>query len=164
MSIRQVDVQRFSINSPKSFEEVMASMDAAIGRPNMQQFREETSEAKSIQELEGIVSRAVGPSGLMEFARFDIGEVLRKERGRGAPRSIRILAGNPLIMKQMVKYVPDAASYAPITILVDERPDAVYLSYDRMVSFLASYGSDEALKVARDLDAKVEALLTSAAD
>jgi len=164
VSIRQVDVQRFSINSPKSFEEVMASMDAAIGRPNMQQFREETSEAKSIQELEGIVSRAVGPSGLMEFARFDIGEVLRKERGRGAPRSIRILAGNPLIMKQMVKYVPDAASYAPITILVDERPDAVYLSYDRMVSFLASYGSDEALKVARDLDAKVEALLTSAAD
>jgi hypothetical protein len=32
-----------------------------------------------------------------------------------------------------------------------------------MASFLASYGNAEALKVARDLDSKVEALLTIAA-
>jgi hypothetical protein len=32
-----------------------------------------------------------------------------------------------------------------------------------MASFLATYGNDEALKVARDLDAKIEALLTKAA-
>jgi hypothetical protein len=59
--------------------------------------------------------------------------------------------------------VPDAGSYAPVTILIDERPDGVYLSYDRMASFLATYGSPEALKVAQDLDAKVEALLAAAA-
>jgi hypothetical protein len=38
-----------------------------------------------------------------------------------------------------------------------------YLSYDRMASFLAPYGNSEALKVARDLDSKVEAVLTAAA-
>jgi hypothetical protein len=32
-----------------------------------------------------------------------------------------------------------------------------------MASFLASYQDEEALKVARDLDAKVEALLAAAA-
>jgi hypothetical protein len=63
----------------------------------------------------------------------------------------------------MVKHVTDAGSYAPVTILVDERPDGVHLSYDRMASFLAPYGNAEALKVAEELDAKVEALLASSA-
>jgi hypothetical protein len=66
-------------------------------------------------------------------------------------------------MKEMTKHVPDTGSYAPVTILIDTRADGVHLSYDRMASFLASYGNAEALKVARDLDSKVEALLTMAA-
>ena len=99
----------------------------------------------------------------MEFARFNIGEILRKESGAETPQILRLVVGNPLIMKQMAVYVSDAASYAPVTILVDERPDGVHLSYDRMASFLVSYGSSDALKVARDLDSKVESLLTAAA-
>jgi uncharacterized protein (DUF302 family) len=72
--------------------------------------------------------------------------------------------GNPLIMKEMAKHVPDAGSYAPITILVDERPGGgVRLSYDRMVSLLAPYGNADALAVARDLDLKVENLLRESA-
>ena len=63
----------------------------------------------------------------------------------------------------MVQHVPDAGSYAPVTILIDERSDGVHLSYDRMTSFLAPYNNSEALKVARDLDEKVEALLSAAA-
>ena len=66
-------------------------------------------------------------------------------------------------MKQMVVHVPDAASYAPVTILIDERPDGVHLSYDRVAGYLASYGSELALNVARNLDAKLETLLTAAA-
>jgi hypothetical protein len=61
----------------------------------------------------------------------------------------------------MVKHAPDAGSYAPVTILVDQRSDGVHLSYDRMASLLAPYENAEALKVAKDLDAKVEALLGS---
>jgi hypothetical protein len=66
-------------------------------------------------------------------------------------------------MKQMAEHVPDTASYAPVTILIDEREDGVHLTYDLMASFLAPYGNLAALKVARDLDAKVQALLTAAA-
>jgi uncharacterized protein (DUF302 family) len=99
----------------------------------------------------------------MEFIRFDLGEVLRKDRGNKAPRSLRLVIGNPLIMKQMVERVPDAGSYAPVTILIDERTEAVHLSYDRMATFLASYGNIDCLKVAQELDAKVEALLAAAA-
>jgi hypothetical protein len=66
-------------------------------------------------------------------------------------------------MKEMVKHVVDAGSYAPVTILIEERPDGVRISYDRMVSYLAPYGNSDALKVARELDAKVEGILTAAA-
>jgi len=69
------------------------------------------------------------------------------------------MIGNPLIMKEMAKHVPDAGSYAPVTILVDERPDGVHLSYDKMASLLAPYGNPKALAVTRDLDSKIESLL-----
>jgi hypothetical protein len=83
--------------------------------------------------------------------------------GAKAGQSLRLVIGNPLIMREMAKRVPDAGSYAPVTVLIDERQDGVHLSYDRMASFLAPYGNLEALQVARDLDAKIEALLTRAA-
>jgi uncharacterized protein (DUF302 family) len=73
--------------------------------------------------------------GLMLFMKLDTGEVLRRESGRARPKAERFLIGNPLIMKEMAKHVPDAASYAPVTLLVDERSDAVYLSYDKMTGF-----------------------------
>ena len=62
-------------------------------------------------------------------------------------------------MQSITRLVPDAGSYAPVTVLIDQRPDGVHLSYDEMASFLAQYGNAEALKIARDLDAKVKRLL-----
>ncbi len=164
MATRQISVQRFSVTSSKSFQEVVSRLEAAVGRPDLGAIRKDISAAKSYLDVESVVNKATGPSGFMEFARFDLGEFLRKESGTASPRILRLVIGNPLIMKKMVEHVPDAGSYAPVTILLDERPDGVHLSYDTMASFLNSYGSPEALKVARDLDSKVEALLTSAAD
>jgi hypothetical protein len=66
-------------------------------------------------------------------------------------------------MKEMAKHVPDAGSYAPVTVLVDERPDGVHLSYDKMTTLLAPYGNSEALAVAKKLDATIEALLRDSA-
>jgi hypothetical protein len=89
--------------------------------------------------------------------------IVRKGTDRHASRIIRLVIGNPLIMKEMAKHVPDAGSYAPVTVLVDERADGVHISYDRMACLLAPYGNPDALNVARDLDAKVEHLLQQAA-
>jgi len=54
---------------------------------------------------------------------------------------VRFVVGNPVIMNQMLEHVPDTGSYAPVNILLDERPDGVHLSYDTVASFLASYGN-----------------------
>jgi uncharacterized protein (DUF302 family) len=152
----QVVVQRYSVVSSRPFESVVARLTVSIGHPDM-------VAARNFEELERVVHRAVGASGLMEFARFDLGEVLRKESGVETPRILRLVIGNPLIMKQMAAHVPDAGSYAPVTVLIDERADGVHVSYDRMAGYLAPYGNAEALKVARELDAKIEALLAAAA-
>jgi hypothetical protein len=89
--------------------------------------------------------------------------VLRKESGRDAPKIMRFLIGNPLIMKEMAKHVADAASYAPVTVLAYERSDGVHLCYDTMASLLRPYANAEALAIARNLDAKIENLLHEAA-
>jgi uncharacterized protein (DUF302 family) len=163
MSIREVQVQRFSVVTIQPFDTVVARIDEQIGHPDMAAFRKSFSAAQNKAEMEEVVDPATQPNGIMEFTRFDLGEVLRKENGASAPKILRIVAGNPLIMMEMVKHVPDAGSYAPVTILIEERPDSVRISYDRMASYLASYGNDEALAVARDLDAKIERMLTEAA-
>jgi uncharacterized protein (DUF302 family) len=163
IQMREVSVDRFSITSSESFERVMAGIEGEIGRPDMVAFSKRIAGARTLSELESAVRDAIGPSRLMEFVRFDIGAVLQKEQGEKARKSLRLVVGNPLIMKEMAKCVPDAASYAPVTILIDERADGVHLSYDRMASFLAPYGSAEALKVARNLDSKIEALLNKVA-
>ncbi len=163
MKTKNVRVKRLSVISSKSFDDVAARLEAAIGHPDMRAFFKDISSARTYPEVEGIVHRATGNSGFMQFVRFDLGEVLRKELGEKTPRSLRYLVGNPLIMKEMVEHVPDAGSYAPVTVLLDERPDGVHLSYDSMVSYLAPYGNTDATKVAQDLDSKVNALLAAAA-
>jgi len=137
IAILRVAVERTTVISGQSFDVVLAKLAAAVGHPDMSAFGRDVVAARASADLNRIVEAATGPAGLMEMARFDIGEVLRKELGDRTPKSVRLVIGNPLIMKEMVKHVPDAASYAPVTVLIDERADGVHLSYDLMASFLA---------------------------
>jgi len=161
--IRKIEVERFTLNSSKPFDQVVAALNSAVGHPDMAEFWKSTHQAQSDAELQSTIEKGLGRTGLMLFVEFDHGAVVRSGTNRATPRMIRFVIGNPLIMREMVKHVPDAGSYAPVTVLVDERVDGVHLSYDRMASFLAPYNNSEAIKVARDLDKKVEALLSSAA-
>lgn len=163
MATREILVQRFSTISSRTFRDVVAALESVLGHPDIAAFTSQMGSAKSFAELENVVENALGPSGFMEFARFDLGAVVRKRSGAQTPNILRLVLGNPVIMSQMARYVPDAGSYAPVTILIDERPDGVHLSYDRMASLLAPYANLDALSVARELDARVEALLTHVA-
>ena len=160
--IRKVEMERFTVTSAKPFDVVVAAIKASIGHPNMTEFRQTTQRATTAAELEAAIQPVLGESGLMQFVEFDHGMIVREGTERHTSRIIRLVIGNPLIMKEMAKRVPDAGSYAPVTVLVDERADGVHISYDRMASLLAPYGEEDALSIARDLDAKVEELLRQA--
>jgi uncharacterized protein (DUF302 family) len=163
MMISKVEIERFSVTSSKPFEAVVAALEAAVGHPDMVEFVKATKGARTFAELESAVYSGLGRTGLMMFMELDHGAILRKETGLDTPKIVRFVIGNPLIMKEMAKHVPDAGSYAPVTILVDERRDGVHLSYDKMASLLAPYKNQDALAVAQDLDSKIEALLIAAA-
>ena len=163
MIMGKVEIERVSFTSSKPFDAVVASIKAAVGQPDMAKFRRTTTSSQSFAELERAVQEGLGRTGLMLFMEFDLGAILRRESGLETPKIMRFIIGNPLIMKEMVKHVPDAGSYAPVTILVDERRDGVHLSYDKMARLLAPYGSPEALSVAQELDRKIESLLREAA-
>jgi uncharacterized protein (DUF302 family) len=158
----EIPLQRVSLVSRRPFDEIVERLTATIGHPDMNAFHEAIAAATTNADLEEVVHGAIGSSGLMEFARFDAGAVLRKERNGQGPEILRLVVGNPLIMKEMAKNVPDAAAYAPVTILVDERADGVHVSYDSMASLLATYGNEPALVVARELDTKIEELIAVA--
>jgi uncharacterized protein (DUF302 family) len=163
MTIAKVEVERFSLTSSKPFDAVVAALKSAVGQPNIVEFFQQTRATKSFPDLERVVRGGLGRTDLMLFAEFDLGDVLRRETGSKTPKIMRFVIGNPLIMKEMVKHVPDAGSYAPVALLIDERPDGVHVSYDKMESYLLPYGSSEALAVARNLDAKITTLLRECA-
>jgi hypothetical protein len=164
MTVRHLQVERICIVSQKSFADVLACTDALLGHPEMMKFRRDLAEAKTEADLSRLIENAVGPSGLMEFARFDLGHVIRMTGPNHGAKILRLVVGNPLVMAQMVGFASDAGSYAPVTILIDERPDGIHLSYDRVESFIAPYGSVEAQRTAHDLDAKVEQMLKAVAE
>ncbi len=136
MAINQFIVDRLSVISSRPFADVVAAIEAAVGHPDMGAFSKDLASANNLQELEKTVHAAIGPSGFMEFMRFDHGRFLEISRGVKGPKILRLVVGNPLIMKQMAEHVSDTASYAPVTILIDERKDGVHLTYDLMASFL----------------------------
>ena len=136
--------------------------DAGAG-PAPNKFPRITLEVESRRALAG---RARSSSAIVLSLQRNTKTLLLRNRSGGLAfcrRCHRFIIGNPLIMKEMAKHVPDAGSYAPVTILVDERSNGVHLSYDKMTSLLGPYGNPRALKVAQDLDLKVENLLTEAA-
>ena len=163
MPTMEIQMKRVSIVSTRPFDEVVERLTATIGRPDIKAYYQGIAAARNLADLEKLVHGAIGSSGLMEFVRFDPGEVLRKERGGEGFKMLRFVFGNPLIMKELASAVPDAASYAPVTILVDERDDGVHLSHDSMVSLLTPYEIEPALAIARDSDLMIERLLEAAA-
>ena len=159
--ITQLKVERFSLVSDKPFASVLAAVREGVGQPDMNTLWKEIWGAESFEKVEAIVNTALGPTGLMQFGDFDDGGFIRKDRGEETPQAVRLLIGNPLIMKQMTELVPDAAAYAPVTVLIDERKGKVNLSYDRMASLLSAYNNPEASRIAEALDTKIETLMQS---
>jgi uncharacterized protein (DUF302 family) len=162
MQTREFSGRRWSIISQKPFDAVVAAVEAKIGRPNMGEFSSSMAAAATYEDMQKVVQGSVSEIGLMEFMRLDHGAVLAKAGVDGNPKIVRLVIGNPLIMQSMARLVPDAGSYAPVTVLIDQRPDGVHLSYDEMASFLAPYGNAEASRIAQDLAAKVKRLLEGA--
>src|SRR5271156_1499023 len=99
----------------------------------------------------------------MQFVQLDLDAAFTHDpqaKGHAGRRLLRLIAGNPVTMGEMTRHVPDAGSYAPVTILVQELPGGgTRLAYDSVASAIAIYEAPAATQVAENLDTEVLALL-----
>ena len=74
----------------------------------------------------------------MRFLQLDLDSALALDpqaQGQAGRRLVRLITGNPVTMGQMTRHVPDAGSYAPVTILIQELPDGgTRVAYDSVTS------------------------------
>lgn len=63
MTIRKVEIERFSVTFSKPFELVVTALEAAIGHPYMVEFVKATRSSQTFAELESTVHRGLGRTG-----------------------------------------------------------------------------------------------------
>src|SRR5260370_18157954 len=94
--IRKIEVERFTLISTKPFDQVVAALNSAVGHPDMAEFWKSTHRAQSDAELQNIIEKGLGRTGLMLFVEFDHDAVVRTGKDRATPQMIRFALANPL--------------------------------------------------------------------
>jgi len=156
MPVEVIGVQRFTIRSSKQFDEVLQAIDASIGHPDTNVVMDGRSSANNEDQFQNVIDPAGGSSGVVEFSRIDLTPFIRFRR------SVRIIAGDPMVMCSMAGQIPEAAAYGTVAIQIDERADGVRLSYDRIAAHVEEYEDKFVVELARNLEKRIESLLTAA--
>jgi uncharacterized protein (DUF302 family) len=160
--VLDVVVRRHVFGSERPFQAVLDGIFGGIARPDIGPLLSELAASTSYEQFSSLVREAQGSAGLMLFLQLDLDTALAldpKATDQAGRRLVRLIAGNPVTMGQMTRHVPDAGSYAPVTILVRQTPAGTEVAYDSVASALAPYHDAAASQVARRLDAEVLGLL-----
>jgi uncharacterized protein (DUF302 family) len=152
---------RIRYDSAKSFGDVVAALKADVGdQPvDIEAIGAATADWESYRER---VQTHVGPSGFMLFGAFDHGGWIAKA---GINRDVlRVIIGNPLIAVTMLRHDITAGLFAPVELLVvGERTGGSSVTYVRPSSLMVVEANPPLLAAARELDAKLAALVSSIA-
>ncbi len=141
----------------------MDGIYGGISQPDVESLFRQLAASTSYEQFTSLVRQAQGSAGLMRFLELELDGALaldpqaQSSAGLGL---VRLIAGNPVTMGEMTRHVPDAGSYAPVTILIQELPGGgTRLAYDSVASDIAIYDDPAASQVAENLDSEVLALL-----
>ena len=161
--VLDIPVRRHVLTSERPFQVVLDGIYDGISQPDIEALFATLAASTSYAEFAALVRHAQGSAGLMRFLALDDDHVLALDpqaRGQAGRRLVRLIAGNPVTMGQMTRHVPDAGSYAPVTILIQELPDGgTRVAYDSVTSEIAPYRDAAASEVAERLDGEVLGLL-----
>ena len=161
--VLDVAVRRHVFDTGRTFASVLERIFSGISQPDIAQLFTKLAASSTYQEFSSLVEQGQGSAGLMCFLRLDLDHALSIDPeavGWAGRRLVRLIAGNPVTMGQMTRHVPNAGSYAPVTILIEETPvGGTRVAYDAVASAIAPYDNAAASEVARRLDAEVLRLL-----
>ena len=160
--VLDVVVRRHVFDSDRPFQAVLDGIFGGITRPDIGPLLGKLAASTSYEQFSSLVRQVQGSAGLMLFLQLDLDAALAldpRARSQAGQRLVRLIAGNPVTMEQMTRHVPDAGSYAPVTILLQQMPGGTRVAYNSVASALARYHDAAASQVARRLDAEVLGLL-----
>jgi uncharacterized protein (DUF302 family) len=151
--------KRIRYNSPLSFDEVLAKLQARVGETNIGDLLDSSA---TRDEFEKKVRQSAGDSGFMLMVRIDHGHWLEKFGIKR--RLVRWIFGNPLIALTMLRHDYSAGLFVPPELLLAESSDGAgcNITYVLPSSLIAIEENPQLLAAALALDAKIEALVASA--
>ena len=159
----QILINRHVIDTDRPFSAVLAGVFGGISQPGIEALFSKLAASTSYEQFSVLVRQAQGSAGLIRFLQLDLDAALTLDpqaQQWAGRRLVRLIAGNPVTMGQMTRHVPDAGSYAPVTIPIQQRPDGgTRVAYDTVASAIAPYHDAAASQVAERLDAEVLDLL-----
>ena len=82
MAIQTIEVQRFSLTTSRTFEAVVASLKAGVGRLDLAAFASASKSPGTFAELEEVINRDMGKTHLMLFLEFDHVRFCARRRDR----------------------------------------------------------------------------------
>ena len=145
--------------SSRSFADVVAALKDDVGHQpvDIEGIAIATTDWESYRER---VQAHVGPSGFMLFATRDHGGWIGKA---GIDRALlRVIIGNPLIAITMLRHDITAGLFAPVELLIaDDGAGGSSVTYVQPSSLMVVEANPPLLAAARELDAKLAALVSS---
>jgi len=166
--VLDVQVRRHVFDSERPFPDVLDAIFGGISQPDIEPLFGKLAASNSYEQFSSLVRQAQGSAGLIRFMELDLDRAFTlhpqaRDRDRAGRRLVRLIAGNPVTMGEMTRHVADAGSYAPVTILVEEKPaGGTRVAYDTVASAIAPYRDAAASQVAQRLDTEVLELLHQA--
>jgi uncharacterized protein (DUF302 family) len=143
--------------SARSFDEVVAAFEAAVGSVEDGAFRKEIATAEEPADFEARVRDREGSSGFMRFLTVDHGRWLSRIGVVAKARMYTI--GNPLIAQTMIKHDLGVGLNVPIRLMIyQDASGMVRLVYDLPSSLMSRLRNEQVAAAASKLDAKLGAL------
>jgi hypothetical protein len=165
-NVLNVQIRRHVFDSERPFPDVLGAIFGGISQPDIEVLFGKLAASTSYEQFSSLVRQAQGSAGLIRFMELDLDHALTLDpqaRDQAGRRLVRLIAGNPVTMGEMTRHVTDAGSYAPVTILIQDKPGGgTRVAYDTVASAIAPYHDAAAMQVAQRLDAEVLELLRQA--
>lgn len=160
--IQELQVRHVEHVTTRSFEEVVAAFEHAVGSIEAVGWPALPGGARDEGEFRSRVEEHLGPSGFTRFLTLDHGDWL-KLYGQDA-KVVMYTLGNPLIAITMLRHDIRAGLNVPVRLLIyrDEASGTTRLAYDVPSTLMGNIENDPCLDAARGLDAKLAALAEQA--
>ena len=160
VSTSRVVVDHIRLTTAKPFDQVRTDFERQLGRFDADAYQS-LAAGENAETARTRIEAMAGPSGLMVFAMYDHGSLLRVT---GLTRkALQYVIGNPLYAIQMTQHAIGASLYAPLRVLLYENDEGkTCVEYDRPSSLFGQFGDDRITQAALSLDQKLEDLAATA--